>query len=694
MDQKTETKAGGIPILSWFEDPAKQSINSVFSGMNAKIESLDLFNKYYSQHIRMLRDEVSTIKILGMAQPEKLLSLYTPAKVSLTIARRLYAAEWHKADSTNGVPKMGIARGKTKKGELVFGDEYVEGNGRIAVLGGPGAGKTTFLKFLALAYSDQQVFSESRLKSSKIPFFIPLPLIAKNHISIFDYLLNPIQIKTDTYAKDFLNRVLNNGHAVILLDSLDEVPRDARPEVIESINEFCRLFPETKVVVSCRTADYREVLEKFYEVEIAKLETSSVEKIIKAWFSTDKFKAETLCRLIKQDRSIADLTETPLLLSLLCVQFRHDLSLPKRKAELFRRCTETLLRDWDTTRGFRRDSAFEGLTDFNKEKLFDEIAGNFTVSDFAFTFPKTELLNQIRAFNQRVGLLKEDAEGILLEIDQHHGILEQFSQDDYGFSHTSFQEYFAAKHLISKRLERKIVQAKYDNQDWYPIIEFIVSLMDDPTEIINFLINKSSLTGLTNYPPMAKRTTWLYLLYRCLATKPYVEPTVRANAIEHLIDSQIQIARIYGMGGVFPIAQYINGGIRHPFLWTTRRPSLTDALAPYRLLSNEILNSPLDGYADAVFRKVSTIDKHLDTISLSDSLKALTVNERERQDRLEKSKKQYLKNSLIANLVTPLARLAPSLVINSLSALKSEGQWSRSILDQSIDLIKKDVVQS
>ncbi|WP_162995982.1 hypothetical protein [Acidovorax sp. 1608163] len=153
-----ETEKGGIPMLSWFEGPAKQSINSVFTGINAKVESLDLFNRYYSHHIKMLRDEVSTIKLLGMAQPEKLLSLYSPAKVSLTIARRLYSAEWHKADSINGVHKKGGSRGKIQKGELVFGDEYVEGNSRIAVLGGPGAGKTTFLKFLALAFSDEKVF--------------------------------------------------------------------------------------------------------------------------------------------------------------------------------------------------------------------------------------------------------------------------------------------------------------------------------------------------------------------------------------------------------------------------------------------------------------------------------------------------------------------------------------------------------
>ena len=68
-----------IPVLNWFDEPIKDSVKSVFSGMNAFIESLDLFNNYRKTHFEMLTPQVSGVKILGMQQPMDLKRLYYPA---------------------------------------------------------------------------------------------------------------------------------------------------------------------------------------------------------------------------------------------------------------------------------------------------------------------------------------------------------------------------------------------------------------------------------------------------------------------------------------------------------------------------------------------------------------------------------------------------------------------------------------
>ena len=62
--------------------------------------------------------------------------------------------------------------------------------------------------------------------------------------------------------------------------------------------------------------------------------------IVTAWFREDRTKGKELLRHLKRDEGVRSLCETPLLLSLLCIQFRHDLALPKRKTELFKRCIE------------------------------------------------------------------------------------------------------------------------------------------------------------------------------------------------------------------------------------------------------------------------------------------------------------------------------------------------------------------
>jgi hypothetical protein len=205
-------------------------------------------------------------------------------------------------------------------------------------------------------------------------------------------------------------------------------------------------------------------------------------------------------------------------------------------------------------------------------------------------------------------------------------------------SHTSFQEYFAARSIVAQGTGLAIVQRYYDDEDMHPVIEFVVAMADDPSEMIEFLISKSSLKGLTNYPPMAKRTGWLHLLYRCIATGPYLSLPIKKKAIDHLIDSQIEIARIYGEGGVFPISQLMEDGIGHPFFWTSKRPTLSTALQPFRKLSNEILKTPISGYADAVFEVLPNLSSRLPK---SDPL---------------------LYDALLINLVTPLAKTHGSLV--------------------------------
>jgi hypothetical protein len=115
--------------LQWFEGPIKQSIKSVFDGINAGVESLDLFNNYHNAHIETLKQEVQFIKLLGMTQPSLLKQLYSPARVSTTIRRRLFTDEW--ISPTRNSPL------KVSDTQLVAGDEFIEGRKRIAVLGGP-----------------------------------------------------------------------------------------------------------------------------------------------------------------------------------------------------------------------------------------------------------------------------------------------------------------------------------------------------------------------------------------------------------------------------------------------------------------------------------------------------------------------------------------------------------------------------
>jgi hypothetical protein len=587
-----------LPPISWFDNPAKQSVDNVFAGLNEGIETLDLFRKYRKAQFEIVRPLVETIKILGMAAPEPLASIYTPPRLSQTISRRLFQDEWLKAEPGD-VENLRAAR---RDLPTIDGERLVENTGRLLVLGGPGSGKTTFAKHLGLAYSDKSHFSSSRLKTSLLPIFVSLPAFSASTVPLLEFSAAPLVAKTSKYAAAFLERALQRGVAIVILDSLDEVPSVEKNRVIKAIHDFSHTFPRAKLLVTCRTADYSGGLDTFTEAELSRLTPSAIQKIVRAWFREDEERATTLIRLIKNDRGINNLTETPLLLSLICIQYQHDLALPRRKAELYRRCVETLLREWDTSRRFRRDSAFAALTDERKERLFEAVAGKFFGDKIRLAFPRAEVEAVVADHIERYSIPAEQAKGVIDEVERHHGIWELVAVDVLGFAHTSIHEYFVARRILAHRQELACIAEHFDDDNWSSVIEFIIAMHPDPQEALLLLVRKSAMKGLQNYPAMARRTKLLWRIYRCMCSGPELSGAMAKQIFAHIADSQLEIARIYSEGGVHPIAILDDGGVRHTYFYYRQRQTLAEALQPYRVLANEMIVAPLRGYADEAYR--------------------------------------------------------------------------------------------
>lgn len=599
-------ESAGTVALSWFDEPVRRTVSSIFDDLNTTTEAVDLFKKYRKKHFASLNSSIGKIKILGMSQPIPLVDIYSPTYVSTTIHGRLYEQDWHSLkDGNRDVPHRTSA-----KSDVVQADDFIEQHNRVVILGGAGSGKTTLLRHIALAYSNKHIFDSTRLKTSKFPVFVSLLGYTQSkacEAGLLDYMVGELESTTDENAEYFLKRLLDRGLATVLLDGLDEVPLSQRSDVISEIKNVCAAYPRCSIVISCRTADYIGTFEDFYEVELAKLSKAAVHRIIEAWFGTDLEKIKKLKLHLRRDEGLESLTETPLLLSLLCIQFRHDLALPTRKTELYKRCVDAFLREWDASRGFRRETVYASLSDDRKERIFENVAGAYFSDQVHYTFPEAGLMEIVGACCERFGVPEIASRSVLAEIERHHGILERFSADSFMFSHPSFQEYFAARYLLSKRREFEAIKKNFENPKWASTIEFIVSMHDDPVSIIRFLKDQSTMANLKNYPAMARRTRHLWLLYRCMNTGAALEPSVRKEAYSHIANSQIQMSKIYENGGVFPMAVLVADGVRHSYMYFHKRSTLYHALQPFRLLANEILLSPSEDYADIVLKRLENL---------------------------------------------------------------------------------------
>lgn len=585
------------------DDPIKKSVNSVFDTLNKKTEAYDLLNKYKNANIDYVKSQVENVQILGMSQPVKLADIYSTTMISTSIHRRLYSTEWAELNSERRYEKNGFHK------STVRADDFIDKENRIVVLAGPGAGKTTLLKYTALSYIDDEIFKKSNLKKKKVPFFISLPELIETGLSVIEFISERIKIKTHEYAIEYVKHNLLKGHCVVLFDSLDEVSNDHKDNAFKIIEKFSQCYVKTKIIVTCRVADYDRTIEGFFEIEISRLTEPAIKKIIKAWFRGSPKKARELINHLSIDKDVYSLTETPLLLSLLCIQYANDLNIPNRKTELYSRCIDALLRLWDTSRGFRRDSAFAALTDDRKAKLFSDVAYRFLLeTDGKYFFPEKELTIFIAEFIQKYAMDKGLAKEIIKEIESHHGIIEKFSAESYSFSHVSFQEYFVAMAIVAKRKELEFFKKNISNIKASSIIIFMVSLMDDPTPILNLLQQRSTLVGIKTYPAMSSRTELLSLLYRCMNSGVCISYELRESIYKHIAESQIEMSKIYHESSTFPIAKLEKDGVRHMFFYIGKpRKTLEAALLAYRKLSNEILLSPNRIYSDIA---VTVIDTH------------------------------------------------------------------------------------
>jgi predicted NACHT family NTPase len=93
--------------------------------------------------------------------------------------------------------------------------ELIQNSDRLFILGKPGAGKTTLMKYVTLL--------AAKGKINKIPIFVSLIDWAQSGKELIDYIGHQFEISSIPSANVFiLEGLLTKGRAIVLFDGLDE----------------------------------------------------------------------------------------------------------------------------------------------------------------------------------------------------------------------------------------------------------------------------------------------------------------------------------------------------------------------------------------------------------------------------------------------------------------------------------------
>ena len=325
---------------------AKAVAKETISGLKSTLtfaKKYDLFRTALQTYVGRMEERYNTMRILGMNKPIPLRDIYVRANILEDVtAQELLTVKELEERFQRDTRRIGQVR-ETKEGL-----EVVKSLQKILVLGKPGAGKTTFLRYITLLALD------GSLPENRLPIFVGLKDWTDSGKSLLDYIVGEFAICGLEEALPYIEHNLTKGRGLLLLDGLDEVTGDIG-HAIKEIRDFTDKYSQNQFVLSCRIAANQYVFEQFTEVEIADFNDEQIKTFIDNWFAgEDKTAGECWEQLNEaENEPIKELAAIPLLLALLCITYHKRLDFPRSRSELYKEAIDALLKEWDSSRRIR-----------------------------------------------------------------------------------------------------------------------------------------------------------------------------------------------------------------------------------------------------------------------------------------------------------------------------------------------------
>lgn len=370
----------------------------------------------------------------------------------------------------------GTEDSKNVKSAIYFVLEY----GRILLSGDAGCGKTFAL---------YQLNSEAELLGIHTIFY-SLPDIPKTNV------LNDLAD----------GKITLNQKTLLLLDSLDELVEIRRGQLIDTISEIVRRYPDLLIVVSTRGTVPCESLKNsdFKECRLSPLRQNDInDYIIRCGIDSNEFVRQI------NDKSLNDLYTIPFYLRALITIWNQYGKLPV-KSDLMRQLLQTRI-----------------CSDSNRHSQ-----SRYALQDEVMTVTKKfERIALIMQCVHRQTITSGEMDRIInsdkLDLE-FYGLWENRNDQGWRFAHSLFREYFAACALSRMEFNEILsfivnpVDKKTVKPSWYNVLAFLLSELDQ-----------------SNASKFEKLLEWLVdndvnSLFYC--EKDKVKESVRTNAFKCLLD--------------------------------------------------------------------------------------------------------------------------------------------------------------
>ena len=437
--------------------------------------------------------------------------------------------------------------------------EALKANQFLVILGDPGTGKTTLLKYITVAFAQKQS-DKLGLNEDRLPIFIRL----------YDYMAKKAERREDypfvrylyTHAEEslalklppnFFEDALQNGNCSVCLDGLDELARAGlRREVTHAVASFANRYRRNRFIITSRIVGYDEApldRREFVHVTVLPLADDDIREFVQKWYRArakdplaQRERAEHLTKTIMAEPRIKALAANPLMLTIIALVHRIEAELPNERVKLYEKCITALLETREKTKGLKIDERMKPLL----ERLAYWMHTNPDITSQTREVLEGELKAQLSAW-----LAEEDlrlsrraawklAKDFLTVTKARTGVLVERGEGVYAFAHPTFQEYLAAiyiKHEHAHSIDEiwEVIRSRLHDSHWREVILLLLGSLNEfrrhPTELVRRIFDSTD-----DYEDALHRHKFL------AATTLADRVRVSIELHDQIVDSLLQIA--------------------------------------------------------------------------------------------------------------------------------------------------------
>jgi hypothetical protein len=287
---------------------------------------------------------------------------------------------------------------------------------------------------------------------------------------VLDYLEKYISARFQI-PEAFLQKCLQRGSCLIMFDGLDEVSKDLRVGVQADITKFihycCAQTQQytdyNRFLITSRVADVDQnafPAQNFSHYMMADLKPEQIPNLIKKYYDADtheysrfalveeqkrladeaRRKADLLSQAIKQDPHIGALAKRPLLLYLLIIVLvkQTEIDLPQQRIKLYEVAVKFLLEGQSLKRNLPQIAEQKAI------QALGLIAVKMKEQGKAYMH-HDDVINLLK---QSQAITTQAAEELLLLIRERSGLFVKRVNNEFGFYHNTFEDYFAARYKL------------------------------------------------------------------------------------------------------------------------------------------------------------------------------------------------------------------------------------------------------